>query len=94
MDTPSHALSDCFLLSCGAGLGVGQRNCGIQKVASLAQSLPQAHQYPSLLSNLLPPGLFHSLTLLQPHIRVFSPLGLSRVSNSNSFRGLSGKEYT
>lgn len=72
MDTPSHVLSECFLLSCGAGLGVGQRNRGIQRVASLAQSLPQARQYPSLLSNLLP----SPPPLPQPHTLTTAYLGL------------------
>lgn len=92
MDTPSRVLNECFLLSCGAGLGVGKRNLGLKGLHLLHRDSPQ---YVSMrpFSNFLS-CLFHSLTLLHPHICVFSPLGLSRVSNSNSFRGLSGKEYT
>lgn len=55
-----------------------------------ADSLPASFPVPLCMS-LFP---IHYLLPLHLHLRVLSPLGLSRVSNSNSFRGLSGKEYT
>lgn len=90
MDTPTHVLNECLLLSGGAGAGQGRgTDCGTERAQSLS---PACQGVPSLSSSCR--CLFHSLTSLYQHIWVFSPLGLSRVSNSNSFLGLSGKEYT